>query len=80
MSFDNNIKNAHVIKEGVAGEYAVMGSLNNGVKCHACRAIGHISRFCKKKNMPAWRRTDSTGIGGRGAAPLLDPPHGTRLH
>ena len=75
VSFDNNTRHAHVVKEGVAREHAVMGSMSDNIKCHACGAIGHISRFCKKNNRPAWRESGNTGNGerGQGSSPTVNP-------
>jgi hypothetical protein len=78
VGYDNrNIsKSAHVVSDA-ARERIPAGNLGK-IRCHACGALGHVSRFCRKKNDGAWKNVDSTGNGERGqrSSPTGTPPPG----
>jgi hypothetical protein len=57
-------KSAHVVSD-VAREHVPAGNFEK-IRCHACGALGHISRFCRKKDNGAWRNVASKGNGKRG--------------
>jgi hypothetical protein len=67
VGYDNNrniSKSAHVVSDA-ARERVPAGNFGKN-RCHACGALGHISRFCRKKDNGAWKNADSTGNWGRG--------------
>jgi hypothetical protein len=67
VGYDDNrniSKSAHVVSDA-ARERAPAGNFEK-IRCHACGALGHISRFCRKKGNGAWKKVASTGNGERG--------------
>jgi hypothetical protein len=55
-------RRAHVVAEDVAREHVIMKN-HEKIWCHACGALGHISRNCRKRGTAMWR--DNKVIGNR---------------
>jgi hypothetical protein len=74
----STVRRAHVVAEDVAREHVIMN--NHEIRCHACGALGHRSRNCRKRGNAMWKDNKVTGSEDRGAAPLETFPNDIRLH
>jgi hypothetical protein len=61
-------KSAHVVSD-FAREHVPAGNFEK-IRCHACGALGHIIRFCRKKDNGKWRN----GKRGQGCSPTGNLP------
>jgi hypothetical protein len=69
------VMRAHVIAENVAREHVIKDGYDK-VRCHACGALRHISRYCRKRGEDVWKESKSAGNGGRRqrCSPTVNPP------
>jgi hypothetical protein len=75
----SSVGNTHVVTEDVARGHVVVRDLVTKIRCHACGAMGHISRNCRKRDKSAWRETNNAGNGdwgqGNSSTGTPPPPH-----
>jgi hypothetical protein len=56
------VRRAHVLATDVAREHVIMSG-HEKIRCHACGALGHISRNCRKSGNATWKDNKSAGTG-----------------